>query len=287
MRILVTGASGFIGNYVINYLLANTDAELIATSKSIDKASTCSWFGKVKYVPWTIGNTNTENIFTKFYQPDLCIHLAWDGLPNFISKKHNTIYLENHMHFLNAMIGQGLKKLTVTGTCLEYGMIEGELNESMPSRPVISYAQGKNQLREFLSELQKKESFELDWVRLFYMYGKGQGPKSILSLLAKHIENNEPVFNMSKGDQLRDYLHVKTIAEVIVKLALLNHGNGIVNCCSGKPISIKQLVEDFIDNNGSSIKLKLGYYAYPDYEPFQFWGSTKKLNSLLKNYESE
>jgi dTDP-6-deoxy-L-talose 4-dehydrogenase (NAD+) len=87
---------------------------------------------------------------------------------------------------------------------------------------------------------------------------------------------------MSKGEQERDYLPVEKIAEVITKLALINEGNGVVNCCSGKPITIMKLVEDHIAKRNATMELNPGYYPYPDYEPFQFWGSTKKLEQILK-----
>mgnify|MGYP001216332866 CR=1 FL=1 len=90
-------------------------------------------------------------------------------------------------------------------------------------------------------------------------------------------------FNMSKGEQLRDYLPVEKVAEVIVNLALTKCENGIVNCCSGDPVSIQSLVEKYLQQAGVEMTLNLGHYPYPDYEPFAFWGSTKKMNEILHN----
>ena len=88
---------------------------------------------------------------------------------------------------------------------------------------------------------------------------------------------------MSKGEQLRDYLPVEKVAEVIVNLALTKSENGIVNCCSGDPVSIQSLVEEYLEQAGVEMTLNLGHYPYPDYEPFAFWGSTKKMNEILHN----
>jgi dTDP-6-deoxy-L-talose 4-dehydrogenase (NAD+) len=71
------------------------------------------------------------------------------------------------------------------------------------------------------------------------------------------------------------------MAEYIVKIAFQKQTDGIVNCCSGIPISIKQLVQNYLHDNNATIKLNLGYYPYPDYEPMQFWGDNKKLKSIL------
>lgn len=281
MRVLVTGATGFIGNHVIESLLKKEGLEIIASSKSEKRAETYDWYKKVTYVPWTIGQAIPEDLLSYFKNPDLCIHLAWDGLPDFRNPEHESEYFKNHLLFLKSLIQQGIRKLAITGTCLEYGMKEGELNEKMPAEPTLAYPIGKNKLRIALEELQKQHNFQLDWIRLFYMYGEGQSPKSILAQLERHIEEKKPVFNMSGGEQVRDYLPVEKIAEVIVNLALLNSGNGIVNCCSGKPITILNLVKDFLEKHQADIELNLGFYPYPDYEPFKFWGSTEKLNTLL------
>jgi dTDP-6-deoxy-L-talose 4-dehydrogenase (NAD+) len=85
---------------------------------------------------------------------------------------------------------------------------------------------------------------------------------------------------MSGGEQLRDYLPVEVVAENIVKIALQNKIQGIINNCSGQPISIRRLVEEYLQKTGAKIDLNLGYYPYPTYEPHAFWGCTKKLERI-------
>ncbi len=87
---------------------------------------------------------------------------------------------------------------------------------------------------------------------------------------------------MSAGEQLRDYLPVEKVAEIIVKTSLQNETTGIINCCSGKPVSIKKMVEDYLAKNNYPINLNLGYYPYNDYEPLEFWGSTEKLKKIIE-----
>jgi dTDP-6-deoxy-L-talose 4-dehydrogenase (NAD+) len=86
---------------------------------------------------------------------------------------------------------------------------------------------------------------------------------------------------MSAGEQIRDYLPVEEVAEIIVKTSIQNETTGIINCCSGKPISIRKMVEDYLTKNNYSINLNLGYYSYNDYEPMAFWGCTEKLKTIL------
>ena len=173
--------------------------------------------------------------------------------------------------------------MVVTGTCFEYGMQSGALSEDMEAKPDNPYGLAKDTLRKFLEQLQKKIDFKLKWVRLFYMYGKGQSPNAILSQLDKALENGETDFNMSGGEQLRDYLPVEKVAEYIVKIVMQDKIHGVINCCSGTPISIKSLAENYLKKKQKSIHLNLGYYPYPDYEPMAFWGDDKKLKMALED----
>jgi dTDP-6-deoxy-L-talose 4-dehydrogenase (NAD+) len=124
--------------------------------------------------------------------------------------------------------------------------------------------------------------FSFKWIRLFYLYGSGQSKDAILEQLKTAISRGEKMFNMSPGEQLRDYLPVERVADCIVRIALQEKVQGIVNCCSGKPISIRRLVEDYIRVCGAEIALNLGYYDYPEYEPRAFWGDTRKLSAILE-----
>src|SRR5690606_10572052 len=128
----------------------------------------------------------------------------------------------------------------------------------------------KDCLNKFLKELSKIENFNYKWIRLFYLYGKGQYPGSLFSQLEAALERNDRVFNMSGGEQIRDYLPVELAAEYIVEIALQNKVTGVVNCCSASPVSVKNLVEDYLERNDRKIALNLGYYDYPEYEPMAF-----------------
>jgi nucleoside-diphosphate-sugar epimerase len=281
-KILVTGATGFIGNYIINELLKK-DNLIIASSVHENKARALPWFDKVQFIPFDLNTMEDKNYFDFFQNPDIMIHLAWEGLPNYKSSHHIKQNLPRHTRFLRNMIEQGLADLTVTGTCFEYGMQEGRLSEDMLADPKNSYAIAKNELRKELELLQAATNFSFKWVRLFYMYGNGQNPNSLLSQLDDALAEDREVFNMSGGEQTRDYLSVEKVAEYISQIALQNKVTGIINCCSGKPVTIKQFVQDYLAIKKKNIKLNLGYYPYTDFEPMHFWGDNQKLKSITEN----
>ena len=281
MKVLVTGATGFIGNYVVNELLRH-EHHVIATYRDSDKARNCKWFPQVQHIPCNLSVVQ-DNFFQFFQQPELLVHLAWEGLPNYNDLFHLEKNLFSNYQFLKNMLEHGLKHLVVIGTCLEYGMQSGALHENMETRPDTPYGLAKDTLRKFLEQLQKKIDFELKWVRLFYMYGKGQSPKAILSQLDDALENKETTFKMSGGKQLRDYLPVEKVAEYIVKITMQDKVLGIINCCSGAPVSIRKFVENHLVKKQKRIHLNFGYYPYLDYEPMAFWGDDKKLKMALED----
>ena len=88
---------------------------------------------------------------------------------------------------------------------------------------------------------------------------------------------------MSGGEQVRDYLPVQKVGEYIANIALQQKIDGIINCCSGQPISIREFVKDYLIKNKKSITLNFGYYPYTDYEPMSFWGDNSKLKMILNN----
>ncbi|GAC1452319.1 MAG: NAD(P)-dependent oxidoreductase [Chitinophagaceae bacterium] len=280
-RILVTGATGFIGNYVIEELLKK-NCQVIASSSSAEKARLFLWFSRVQYIPFDLASfDHTTDYYALFDCPDAMIHLAWEGLPNYKAAFHYEVNLPRHFSFLQNMVQHGLKSLSVTGTCFEYGMHGGLLSEDMPSAPANPYAMAKDALRKLLEELELSIPFDFKWIRLFYMYGRGQNPNSLFSQLKKALDEKAPVFNMSSGEQVRDYLPVEKVAEYIVKIVLQQRVGGIINCCSGHPVSVKQLVEKILQTENATIHLNLGYYPYTDYEPMAFWGDIKKLKQIL------
>jgi len=278
VKVAVTGATGFVGRHVVAELERRSISPVLICRPSTELPAALqrhtTVFIDIKELP--------AKAFAQMNQPDVLIHLAWGGVQNCKSLDHFEGELPTQYRFLRALVESGLKNLLVTGTCFEYGMSSGQLSEDCETRPDNPYGFAKDALRRQLEYLQQIKSFNLTWARLFYLYGDGQAENSLLPQLKRTIERGDRIFNMSGGEQLRDYLPVTDVVKDLVSLALTSHDNGVVNVCSGKPISVRKLVEDWIKDNGWPIDLHLGYYSYRQHEPMAFWGNRDKLVRCLK-----
>ncbi len=279
MKFLVTGATGFVGRHVTQELLRRGHNVTVVT-RHRDRILEMPWQSCVEVVSYDI-HTKDSDVASVLGIPDILVHLAWPGLPHYKELFHFEENLPADYRFLKQMIFSGVKNIVITGTCLEYGMQSGSLEEELPTLPVTPYGLAKDTLRKFLQELQAYHPYILQWARLFYLHGPGQNSRSLLACLDRAIENGDQSFNMSGGEQLRDYLPVEEAAKRLVLIAEHPECSGIINCCSGESISVKNLVEQRIKERGAKINLNVGYFPYPDYEPMAFWGNVNKLQKIL------
>ncbi len=278
--IAVTGASGFIGGYVISYIkerYSNYNIVAIGRYEAKLKALGCDYtLFDLKKQP--------KDCYEALGRPHIMIHLAWNNLNNYNNLSHIEEILPLHIKFVKSMIVGGLKSIAVTGTCYEYGNIDGCLSEDMRSNPTMSYSIAKDTLRRYIEVLNKECDFSYHWARIFFVYGEGQQERTLFGNFTKAMKNKAKSFDMSGGEQIRDYLHVSKLASSLVDLALSESDNGITNICSGVPVSIRKLVESWLEKYKKPMALNLGVYPYTSHEPFAFWGSNKRIKSMIGSY---
>jgi dTDP-6-deoxy-L-talose 4-dehydrogenase (NAD+) len=277
MKVAVTGARGFIGRHVLAEL-ARRGVEVIATERP-GVARVRAAVSDVRWVALDIANPPVD-AFATLQRPDVLLHLAWDGLPNYRSPHHVESELPRQFKFLSDTVRHGLQALVVAGTCFEYGLRSGALSADLETHPGNPYGFAKDALRKQLQQLKAVHSFDLMWARLFYTYGDDQPGASLFPMLKAAVAAGHTEFPMSGGEQLRDYLPVDEVARRLVNLAVNPADRGPINVCSGRPISVRQLVESWIGQNGWNIVPKYGELPYSDLEPMAFWGESDDVDRL-------
>lgn len=273
--ILVTGAGGYVGSYVVKELL-NMGINVSAIARNVSNIDSRARIFEVDIFDENI------NIFKDLEEPDVVIHLAWrDGFIH--NSPTHMKYLYSHINFLQNLINGGLKHLVVMGTMHEIGYHEGEVDEYTPMHPNSMYGVAKNTLRQALEILLKDKEVVFQWLRAFYIYGDDAKNKSIFAKIIQAEEENKEYFPFTTGENKYDFITVDKLAHQIVRTALQSKITGIINCCSGEPISLRDKVEEFLKLNNFEIKLKYG--AFPDrpYDSSAIWGNSNKIESILKN----
>lgn len=278
MNIVITGGSGFIGKNLIPKLLS-LGHKVSVIDLRLDSIEAYPWFKKINFYKLRIDSNDIDTVFKKI-NAEVLIHLAWSDLPNYENIIHFKNNLFQQIKFLTCAAENNIKKIIVSGTCLEYGLIEGCLDETMSTQPTTFYGFAKNEIRKTLDFLSAKYDFSYTWFRLFYIYGENQNPRSLYPSLMNAIKNKKSAFDMSSGQQIRDFIHVDDVTSYFCKAITCNKVFGVVNLSNGNPISVKEFVADIIKKHNSDITLHCGVYDIPKYEPKNFWGSTKKLISL-------
>lgn len=273
MKILVTGANGYIGQGIVSELF-KMGHEVVATDLSINNV-------KEDVTKITANLFDISDPYDFFDKPDAVLHLAWrDGF------KHNSINhindLPKHYDFLKKVAESGIKKISVMGSMHEVGFFEGSINENTPTNPQSLYGISKNALRQSFELLAKEFCFSYQWLRGYYIVGNSKYGCSIFSKITEAVRKGEKEFPFTLGQNQYDFLDYDLFCKQVACVVSQNEVSGIINCCSGKPMKLAERVEKFIEDNGYDIKLQYG--AFPDrpYDSKAVWGDSSKINEIMK-----
>ena len=277
MKVALTGGTGFIGQHV-RKLLAKSSHEVSLVLR--DQAKISELGANEKFVIADIREDRSD-WFDYLSRPDVLLHLAWGGLPNYLDSYHFDVELPSQVKFLNNLIIGGLCQLVVTGTCYEYGLTSGALVESQETNPNTPYGIAKDLLRRELFEIQLRQNFELTWARIFYPYGDGQSEMSIYSQLRAAMTSGDQQFKMGSGKQVLDFISVEKVASTLVSLTTRCAGVGVVNIGSGEPQSVLDFVKDQIQVLGAQLEPLVGALPDRNFESQAFCADTQKLHGLL------
>jgi dTDP-6-deoxy-L-talose 4-dehydrogenase (NAD+) len=272
-KILVTGAGGYIGRHVVQKLL-DSNIQVIATDLYVDEIDQRAQIIKANIFD------DTDNIFTQLGSTDACLHMAWrDGFVHNSSAHIGD--LSSHFKFLRKMLDAGLRQLAIMGTMHEIGYHEGAIDENTPCNPISMYGIAKDALRRSTQLLVNGKEIIYQWLRAFYIYGDDLKNNSIFAKLLLAEKEGKKEFPFTTGKNLYDFIHVEELARQISASVIQSDITGIINCCTGKPVSLGEKVEEFIKEHGLNIKLMYGAFPDRQYDSPGIWGNNEKIIRIL------
>ena len=274
MKILVTGANGYIGSKVVTELL-NSNIEVIATDFCNEYIDSRATFIKADIFDLKV------NWMDYFDNPDVCLHLAWrDG---FVHNSINHIKdLSNHFLFLKNLIDNGVKKIVVMGTMHEIGYHEGAIDENTPCSPLSLYGISKNALRQALTVYTTQKNCMFEWLRAYYIYGDDTHGNSIFCKIRQAVKRGETLFPFTSGTNKYDFIHIDELSKQIAKCAAQDRILGIINVCSGVPVSLAEKMEWYIKDRNLPIKLDYGKFPDRPYDSHCVYGDNTKIKIILE-----
>ena len=274
MKVAVTGASGYIGRHVVDALI-RLGHEVIAVDM-INKGINTD----AKFISLDIFS---DNIYEKLGKPDACIHMAWkDGFSQ-ASNAHMQM-LSNHYSFVKQLIDSDIKYLSIMGSMHEIGYYEGAVDENTPCKPLSMYGIAKNALRQSSMLLAEKSNTSLMWLRAYYILGDDSNNNSVFSKISQMEKEGKDFFPFVSGKNKYDFIDVDELALQIAVSSTQSNITGIINCCSGKPISLADKVAEYIKSHDYKIKPQFGKFPERPYDSPAIWGDNTKINLIMENY---
>jgi nucleoside-diphosphate-sugar epimerase len=261
-RVLVTGASGCIGRHLVPVLVARGwEVHALTSGRAGAGALPGSGAKASSDVTWHTGNllrAGDADTVVRAVSPTHLMHLAWYIAPGrWAAAPENFEWVQASLALIGAFKAHGGTRVVTAGSCLEYDWRYGYCSETLtPCTPHTIYGACKHALQILTSALTRDGSLASAWARIFFVYGPHEHPDRLVAAVIRSLLAGE-LARTSHGRQVRDYLFVEDVADVLVRL-LESDVTGPINVASGQAIALRDIIAQIGQQTGRSELIQLG-----------------------------
>jgi len=285
LRVLLTGAGGFIGAHVASALLSRRAAgapgvEVHAVVRDAARAPRLDAIAdRLTIHEADLLDPTARARVVATVKPELCIHAAWYAVPGkYLSAPENLAHVAASLELATALVGAGCTRFVGLGTCFEYDTsTTTKLTESSATSPRFLYASCKLALYEVLRAYAPLAELGFAWCRIFYQYGPHEAPERLVPAVIDRLLGGG-VAETTEGAQIRDFLHVADVGAAVASVAL-SKLEGAVNVGSGVPITVRDLVSTIARLCDAEDRVRFGALPYRPGDPMHVCADVTKLAS--------
>lgn len=272
MRVLLTGATGFIGRYVLQALQSH-EIEVVAVGRTRPQAP-------VQFIEMDLlGITNFTELLQEARATHL-LHLAWYAEHGkYWTSPLNLRWVEATTRLTEAFCAAGGQQVVMAGSCAEYDWRHGYCQEdSTPLNPATLYGTAKDATRRLVRAICDQYQVPCVWGRVFLPYGPGEDSRRLIPALLDVFEGNRAPFGVNAA-AYRDFLHIEDVANSFITL-LQNNASGSFNICSAQPVQISELVKLIAISKNADPNQVLSLSSDRPGEPSLLVGDNNKITAL-------
>ena len=279
VRVLLTGAAGFIGSHVARLLVAENHDVIAVVRPGADRWRLADIESRLDIIEADLTELGAIKGRLRARRPEICIHLAWKGWSGKAEADANLTSLGISLELLRTMPDLECPRFVGAGTCFEYPLTSGRLAETMPLAPHDLYGACKKSLFEVAQHFSVLTGVSVVTPRIFYSYGPYEDARRLVPSITQSLLRGEAA-NVTPGEQVRDYLHVEDIAAAIWTVAASN-ATGAVNVGSGEAVTIAAIARRLGQIIGRPELVRIGQLQYRESEPMHILSDATRLRHEL------